>query len=61
MFDKIKKWYQQGLWTEAMVANAVAKNVLTQEEYEAIVNGSSVEPRPNTREILNIIIGDENA
>lgn len=29
MFEKIKKWYQQGLWTEIMVRNAEAKGVLT--------------------------------
>lgn len=30
MFEKIKKWYKQGLWTAQMVDNAVAKGVLTQ-------------------------------
>lgn len=29
MFEKIKRWYQQGLWTERMVNNAVEKGVLT--------------------------------
>ena len=32
MFEKIKKWYSQGLWTETMVQNAVAKGILTEEE-----------------------------
>ena len=33
MFEKIKKWYKQGLWTEKMVHNAVEKGVIT--EYQA--------------------------
>lgn len=37
MKEKIKRWYEQGLWTAEMVANAVKKNILTQEEYENIV------------------------
>lgn len=32
MFEKIKKWYQQGLWTMAMVQNAQEKGVLTSEQ-----------------------------
>ena len=37
MFKKIKKWYEQGLWTKKMVHQAVEKGVLTAEQYEAIV------------------------
>ena len=37
MFEKIKKWYTQGLWTAEMVANAVKKGVITEEQYEEIV------------------------
>ena len=33
MKEKIAKWYKQGLWTEAMVQNAVKKGVIT--EYDA--------------------------
>lgn len=29
MFEKIKKWYMQGLWSETMVQNAVTKGVIT--------------------------------
>ena len=29
MFAKIKKWYEQGLWTAQMVLQAHAKGVLT--------------------------------
>ena len=36
MFDKIKKWYNQGLWTADMVRNAVAKGVLTPEQFKEI-------------------------
>lgn len=32
MFEKIKKWYQQGLWTMNMVQNAQEKGVLTAEQ-----------------------------
>ena len=36
MLEKIRKWYQQGLWTEQMVLNAVGK-VLTEAEARAII------------------------
>ena len=36
MYEKIKKWYKQGLWTKAMVANAVKKGVISAEQYEEI-------------------------
>lgn len=39
MFEKIKKWYNQGLWTAEMVQNAVNKSVLTQDEADEIVGG----------------------
>ena len=35
---KIEKWYAMGLWTEAMVASAVTKGVLTAEEAFAITH-----------------------
>ena len=37
MFEKIKKWYKQGLWTETMVRNAIKKGVLTEEEVAEIL------------------------
>ena len=37
MKEKIKKWYEQGLWTAEMVRNAVIKDKLTEEEYREIV------------------------
>lgn len=36
MFEKIKKWYKQGLWTADMVKNAVDKGVITEEQYSEI-------------------------
>lgn len=36
MFKKIKKWFDQGLWTKEMVANAVVKGFLTPNQYEEI-------------------------
>ena len=40
MKDKITKWYKQGLWTDAMVANAVSKGVITAEDYKEITGKS---------------------
>lgn len=37
MKEKIKKWYKQGLWTEAMVLNAVSKGILTEDEVAEIL------------------------
>lgn len=37
MFEKIKKWYKQKLWTESMVKNAWFKGVLTEEELKSIL------------------------
>lgn len=36
MAEKIVRWYAQGLWTKRMVANAVAKGVLTAAQYKEI-------------------------
>ena len=36
MFERIEKWYKQGLWLEAMVRNAVEKGVITKEQYAEI-------------------------
>lgn len=37
MFEKIKKWYKQGLWTEAMVRNAYEKAVITESQLSEIL------------------------
>lgn len=36
-FNKVKKYYDNGLWNKTMVANAVRKGWITAEEYELIV------------------------
>lgn len=36
MFEKIKRFYDMGLWTEAMVKDTVEKGIITEEEYKAI-------------------------
>ena len=36
MFEKIKKYYDSGVWNEQRVREAVAKNVMTAEEFKAI-------------------------
>jgi hypothetical protein len=37
MFERMKKWYKQGLWTEEMVLNAVKKGIITTEEATEIL------------------------
>ena len=37
MYEKIKKFYDLGLWTEAMVKTAADKGVITSEEYKKII------------------------
>ena len=36
MKKKIEKWYKQGLWSKAKVANAVKKGVINAADYEEI-------------------------
>ncbi len=36
MYEKIKYWYDNGMWTMKMVYNAVGKGKITTEEYEEI-------------------------
>ena len=37
MKERIAKWYKQGLWTAAMVQNAVVKGILKPEEAAEIL------------------------
>ena len=37
MYDKIKTYYDTGLWSEARVKNMVIKGIITEEEYSTIV------------------------
>lgn len=39
MFEKIKKWYEQGLWTVKMVNNALDKGVITKDQVNEILRG----------------------
>lgn len=36
MFAKIKKWYEDLIWTLTMVKNAVTKRKITEDEYHEI-------------------------
>ena len=36
MFEKIKGWYESGLWSKKRVHDAVVKGKITPEEYEII-------------------------
>ena len=36
MFEKIKKYYESGVWSEKRVREAVAKNVITADEFKKI-------------------------
>lgn len=37
MYEKIEKWYKQGLWTEEMVLMAVEKGILITDEAAEIL------------------------
>lgn len=37
MFEKIKNYYQLGLWSKERVRNMVEKGVISEEEYKTIV------------------------
>ena len=36
LFEKIKRYYDAGVWNRQMVRNAVVKGKITAEEYETI-------------------------
>lgn len=36
-FRKIKEYYQSGLWSEVRVRNMVIKGIITEKEYQDIV------------------------
>ena len=38
MFEKIKKWHKQGLWSDDMVLDAIVKGVITKEQASEILN-----------------------
>ncbi|MBR5306685.1 MAG: XkdX family protein [Oscillospiraceae bacterium] len=43
MYNKIKKWYEQGLWTAEMVQQAADKGVITQEQANEILSEKAAE------------------
>ena len=38
MFESIKKWYDMGLWSAAMVQQAVLKNIISETQYKEITS-----------------------
>ena len=38
MYEKIKEYYNTGLWSEVRVRNMVVKEIITKEEYASIVD-----------------------
>ena len=36
MYEKIKKFYDLGLWTEEMVKDALDKGIITEEQFKEI-------------------------
>lgn len=47
MYEKIKHWYELGLWNEAMVKNALQKGVITNEQADNILNVITVSTDKN--------------
>lgn len=43
MYDKIAKWYKQGLWSVQMVNNAVKKGVITTAQSAEILGVTTYE------------------
>lgn len=37
IYNKIKSYYDFGLWSEVRVRNMVIKGIITEEEYKAII------------------------
>lgn len=43
MYEKIKEYYNTGLWSEERVRNMVIKGIITEEEYASIVGNEHEE------------------
>ena len=37
MYEKVKKYYDIGLWSEERVRNMVIKGIITEEEYKDVI------------------------
>lgn len=40
MFEKIKNYYNEGLWNEARVRNMFIKGIITEEQFNEIIYGN---------------------
>lgn len=40
-FEKVKYYYENGLWTKKQVQDAVTKGWITKAEYDKIINGNN--------------------
>ena len=38
MFNKIKRWYELGVWDKSKVRDAVLKGVISEEQFKAITS-----------------------
>ena len=43
MYEKIKEYYDTGLWSEERVRNMVIKGIITEEEYKDIIGNEHEE------------------
>lgn len=63
MYDKIKLWYDWGLWTKDQVHDAVP-DLITPEEYEMITGDVYVPDAPDETkekaEAFDILMGEDN-
>ena len=53
IFEKAKKYYENGLWTEKHLAALVSAGRLTQEEYDEIIAVSGREYPAGWQEVPN--------
>ena len=51
MREKVKKWYEQGLWTEDMVRRAQEKGVLTEAQVAEILGDVERSASSNTKRL----------
>lgn len=59
-FEKVKLYYEKGLWDKSRVRNAVVKGWITAEEYESIT-GEPYENSVITEEEYKSIVEEETA
>lgn len=50
MEEKIKKWFDQGLWTAAMVETAGKKGLITPAQVKAITGKGGEDHDPNVQQ-----------